>query len=146
MELYNFKAMCLRVVDGDTIDVEFDLGFDITYKERVRVLGIDTPECRTKNLLEKDAGLSVKAYLQQKIEGKYVYITTKLDGNTGKYGRLLGTIYEHRESTESINAKLLRMGLAREYTGGKRNPWNYGMLNEMIDTVKLMIGDVLNKD
>jgi len=137
MELYNYKATCDRVVDGDTIDVTIDLGFDITIKQRVRVVGIDTPESRTKDLLEKSAGLFVKEYLRMKLEGKEILIKTTL-GDKGKYGRVLGEIFTDGILNESVNDHLLRMGFARKYFGGTRTQWDRDMLANISANIDLL--------
>ena len=94
---YNFRVIEInRVVDGDTIDVTIDLGFDLYKKERVRVAGVDTPEKRTRDLEEKEPGnscdeLSLKEKLDSAISGDDdLIIRTELVGGMGKYGRLLG--------------------------------------------------------
>ena len=93
---YNFRVTEInRVLDGDTIDVTIDLGFDLYKKERVRVAGVDTPEKRTKNLEEKALGIDATNWLKEKLEGTLagddeLSVRTELVGGTGKYGRLLG--------------------------------------------------------
>ena len=87
-----------RVLDGDTIDVTIDLGFDLYKKERVRVAGVDTPEKRTRDLEEKKLGLDATKWLKDKLEGAIdgddeLSIRTELVGGVGKYGRLLGWLY-----------------------------------------------------
>ena len=96
---YNFRVVSVdKVLDGDTIDVTIDLGFDLYKKERVRVAGVDTPEKRTRNLEEKALGLDATAWIKNKLEGAVdgdddLIIRTELDGGVGKYGRLLGWLY-----------------------------------------------------
>ena len=96
---YNFRVTEInRVLDGDTIDVTIDLGFDLFKKERVRVAGVDTPEKRTRNLEEKALGVDATNWLKQKLEdtiagdGDELTVRTELVGGTGKYGRLLGCV------------------------------------------------------
>ena len=96
---YNFRVVEInRVVDGDTIDVTIDLGFDLYKKERVRVAGVDTPEKRTRDLEEKTLGIDATNWLKDKLDGAIsgdddLIIRTELDGGVGKYGRLLGWLY-----------------------------------------------------
>ena len=96
---YNFRVTEInRVVDGDTIDVTIDLGFDLYKKEIVRVAGVDTPEKRTRNLEEKALGIDATNWLKDKLEGAIdgddeLTIRTELVGGVGKYGRLLGWLY-----------------------------------------------------
>ena len=96
---YNFRVTKInRVVDGDTIDVTIDLGFDLYKKERVRIAGVDTPEKRTRDKEEKALGLDATAWMKEKLEGAIkgdneLTIRTELKGGVGKYGRLLGWLY-----------------------------------------------------
>ena len=91
--MYEYSCTVDRVVDGDTIDVILDLGFDILYRSRVRLYGIDTPESRTRNKDEKVRGKMASAYLKKAIDsGKKVVIETKLKDSKGKFGRVLGNV------------------------------------------------------
>jgi len=91
--MYEYVCKVERVVDGDTIDVVLDLGFDILYKSRVRLYGIDTPESRTRNLDEKARGKMASAFLKEAIDnGTKVVIQTKLKDSRGKFGRVLGDV------------------------------------------------------
>ncbi len=91
--MYEYACKVERVVDGDTIDVVLDLGFDILYKSRVRLYGIDTPESRTRNKDEKARGKMAAAFLEDAINnGKRVVIQTKLKDSRGKFGRVLGDV------------------------------------------------------
>ena len=91
--MYEYTCKVERVVDGDTIDVILDLGFDILYKSRVRLYGIDTPESRTRNKDEKARGKMATAFLEDAINnGKQVVIQTKLKDSRGKFGRVLGDV------------------------------------------------------
>ena len=96
---YNFRVVSIdKVLDGDTIDVTIDLGFDLYKKERVRVAGVDTPEKRTRDLEEKALGLDATYWLKQKLEDTIsgedeLTIRTELVGGMGKYGRHLGWLY-----------------------------------------------------
>jgi micrococcal nuclease len=105
----------LKVVDGDTIDVLIDLGFDLTKKERIRLAGIDTPESRTRNLEEKKMGLEAKEYLQNKLDNcNDLRVKTEKDG---KYGRMLGWLHGN---DENINNIMVTEGYAWEYDGGTK--------------------------
>ena len=91
--MYEYSCTVERVVDGDTVDVVLNLGFDILYKCRVRLYGIDTPESRTRNLDEKARGKMAGAFLKEAIDnGTKVVIQTKLKDSKGKFGRVLGDV------------------------------------------------------
>ena len=106
-----------NVVDGDTIDVLIDLGFDILFQSRVRLAGIDTPESRTKDLKEKALGLESKEYLKKHLkDAKSVVIKTEKMDSSEKYGRILGWLYVNGE-TESVNDKMINDGYAWGYMG-----------------------------
>jgi micrococcal nuclease len=106
-----------NVVDGDTIDVLIDLGFDILFQSRVRLAGIDTPESRTRDLAEKALGLESKEYLKKQLkDAKSVVIKTEKMNSTEKFGRILGWIYIDGD-TESINDKMINDGYAWGYMG-----------------------------
>ena len=132
---YNFRVTEInRVVDGDTIDVTIDLGFDLYKKERVRVAGIDTPEKRTRDLEEKALGIDATNYLKEKLEEtiageEELTIRTELKGGMGKYGRLLGWLYIG-EDTVSLNEKMIIQGYAWEYDGGTKQK-NFEELREI---------------
>jgi len=123
---YNFRVIKInRVVDGDTIDVTIDLGFDLYKKERVRVAGVDTPEKRTRNLEEKALGIDATNWIKDKLTGAVagdddLVIRTELVGGTGKYGRLLGWLYIG-DNTISINEQMIAAGYAWDYDGGTKN-------------------------
>jgi micrococcal nuclease len=106
-----------NIVDGDTIDVLIDLGFDILFASRVRLAGIDTPESRTKDLAEKALGLESKEYLKKVLkDAKSVVIKTEKMDSSEKYGRILGWLYIN-DDTESINDKMINDGYAWGYMG-----------------------------
>jgi micrococcal nuclease len=106
-----------KVVDGDTIDVEIDLGFDISFSSRVRLAGIDTPESRTTDKMEKALGLEAKAYLKNKIESaKTVVIKTEKMDSSEKYGRILGWVFLDGSSI-SMNEQMIADGHAWGYLG-----------------------------
>lgn len=109
-----------KVVDGDTIDVTIDLGFDIHYSARVRLAGIDTPESRTRDLEEKRLGLEAKDYLKSRLkQASRVVIRTEKPDSTGKYGRILGWIFLDDEPN-SVNNQMIKDGYAWEYDGGTK--------------------------
>ena len=103
-----FVSSVDRVVDGDTVDVIIDLGFDLTKKERVRLAGIDTPESRTRNLEEKAMGLEAKDHLIDMLESSdKLIVKTEKDG---KYGRMLGWFYKDEDAKYSINETMIEQG------------------------------------
>ena len=106
-----------KVVDGDTIDVDIDLGFDISFSSRVRLAGIDTPESRTTDKAEKALGLEAKAYLKAAIDSaKTVVIKTEKMNSSEKYGRILGWLYLDGD-TISVNDHMINDGHAWGYLG-----------------------------
>jgi micrococcal nuclease len=106
-----------NVVDGDTIDVLIDLGFDILFASRVRLAGIDTPESRTKDLAEKALGLEAKEYLKKALkDAKSVVIKTEKMDSSEKYGRILGWVYINGD-TVSLNDMMINDGYAWGYLG-----------------------------
>ena len=106
-----------NVVDGDTIDVVIDLGFDILFASRVRLAGIDTPESRTTDKAEKALGLEAKEYLKKQLkDAKSVVIRTEKMDSSEKYGRILGWVYVNGES-ESVNNRMINDGYAWGYLG-----------------------------
>ena len=116
--MYEYDCKIVRVVDGDTVDVDIDLGFD-TWRcgERIRLYGIDTPECRTRDAEEKAAGLLAKEFVEDALHVGGTYrLQTK---EKGKFGRYLGTIYLTDDT--SINAALVTEHLAVPYTGQNKN-------------------------
>lgn len=116
---YRVKAVT-NIVDGDTIDVDIDLGFNVSYSQRVRLAGIDTPESRTKDLEEKALGLEVKQKIKKDIAAaKSVVIRTEKPDSSEKYGRILGWIYLDG-STVSLNESLIEEGYAWAYEGGTK--------------------------
>ena len=122
---YNFRVTKIKkVLDGDTIDVVIDLGFDLAKTERVRIAGVDTPEKRTRNLEEKALGLDatnwLKDKLNQTIKGEdELVVRTELKGGVGKYGRLLGWLYVG-DAEVSLNEQMIEEGYAWAYDGGTK--------------------------
>jgi micrococcal nuclease len=112
-----FVKEVTKVVDGDTIDVIIDLGFDIMFSSRVRLAGIDTPESRTTDKVEKTLGLESKEYLKKNLkDAKPIIIKTEKMNSSEKYGRILGWLYINGD-TESINDKMINDGYAWGYLG-----------------------------
>ena len=122
--MYTYKICVLKVVDGDTIDAKIDLGFDVSIKKRVRFSGVNTPECRTRDLEEKAKGLAAKDRVKALLEGcNNIQLHSH---GIGKFGRCLGEIFldtvdgQEKLTVESLNELLIREGHATEYHGGKR--------------------------
>ena len=132
---YNFRVTEIKkVLDGDTIDVIIDLGFDLAKTERVRIAGVDTPEKRTRNLEEKALGIDATEWLKDKLEGAIdgdddLVIRTELVGGVGKYGRLLGWLYIG-DSDLSLNEQMITEGYAWAYDGGTKQK-NFEDLREI---------------
>ena len=132
---YNFRVTEInRVVDGDTIDVTIDLGFDLYKKERVRIAGVDTPEKRTRDKEEKVLGIDATNWMKEKLEGAIdgddeLIIRTELKGGMGKYGRLLGWLYIGDADT-SLNEQMIEEGYAWAYDGGTKQK-NFEELREL---------------
>ena len=124
MDKYIYRAKLDRVVDGDTVDALIDVGFDIWVKKRIRFMGVDTWECRTRDLEEKKKGLAAKARVIQLltiISSKPGYFRIKSHG-VGKYGRVLGELFimDSDGIQYSINETLITEGHAYKYFGGKK--------------------------
>jgi micrococcal nuclease len=106
-----------KVVDGDTIDVDIDLGFSISYSQRLRLAGIDTPESRTTDKFEKTLGIESKDYLKHKLkDAKDIVVKTEKPDSSEKYGRILGWVYVDG-NTKSINEQMIEDGYAWSYMG-----------------------------
>ena len=122
--MYTYKISPLKIVDGDTIDADIDLGFDIKVKKRIRFMGINAPESRTKDLEEKARGLAAKDRVKALLDG-CENIQLKSHG-VGKFGRCLGEIMldmidgQEKLTLVSLNELLIKEGHAVEYHGGKR--------------------------
>ena len=116
--MYEYKVTVDRVIDGDTVDVDVHLGFNVVLsKQRVRLHGIDTPESRTRNKEEKVRGLISKEYLKNICESSSIRLQSK---DRGKFGRILGVLYKDNE-TISINQKMCEEGYAVPYFGGNKD-------------------------
>jgi endonuclease YncB( thermonuclease family) len=121
--MYEYKLELIRVVDGDTVDGYIDLGFDIKVKKRIRLLGINAPEIRLQSKIkdlkerkaQKELGFKSKRALEGFLSNKDIFVKTRLD-KTGKYGRVLGTIYiTEGDQVIDINNMLIKEGFAEEY-------------------------------
>ena len=117
--IYRIKSVT-KVVDGDTIDADIDLGFDISLTKRIRLAGIDTPESRTTNLKEKALGLESKEWMKKTLAGaKDILIKTELPDSTEKYGRIIGHLFINGQET-SLNNQMIDEGYALPYDGGTK--------------------------
>ena len=140
---YNFRVTkIVKVLDGDTIDVLIDLGFDLYKKERVRIAGVDTPEKRTRDLEEKELGIHATDWMKDKltetIKGdEDLTIRPELKGGVGKYGRLLGWLYVG-DSTLSLNEQMITEGYAWAYDGGTKQK-NFEELREIRRTFGTLV-------
>ena len=121
--MFDYPCKVTRVVDGDTIDVNIDLGFSVWHKARVRMLGIDTPESRTRRLEEKALGLASKARLKEMLKGNKIKIECSKE--KGKFGRVLAIVWATDKDGNEMNCndQLMSEGHARPYFGGKKVPW-----------------------
>ena len=140
---YNFRVTeIVKVLDGDTIDVLIDLGFDLFKKERVRIAGVDTPEKITRDLEEKALGIDATNWLKEKLDSTIagddeLTIRTELVGGVGKYGRLLGWLYVG-DSELSLNEKMIEEGYAWAYDGGTKQK-NFESLREIRRTFGTLV-------
>lgn len=126
-ERFWYGATVLKVIDGDTVELMVDLGFNVHHKIRVRLFGINTPESRTKDLKEKELGLQAKQFTTDWFTNhKWVFVNTIPDKND-KYGRVLARIFSSDKiddpSTACLNTDIIQAGLAREYFGVGDKTW-----------------------
>lgn len=114
-KMYTYKAKLIRVIDGDTVDADIDLGFDIFVKQRIRLFGINTPQSRTNDVDEKERGLASKARLIELLPKEFIVET--ILNKRGKYGRVLGviTVVDDNGNTTNINETLIKEGYAIEH-------------------------------
>ena len=123
--MYRYKVSVVKVVDGDTVDVDIDLGFGMSYKkQRVRMLGIDTPESRTRDLVEKKFGKASKKHLKSILESGGIQLVSH---DKGKFGRILGELFIG-DSSYSINQQMIDEHHAVAYTGGNKEEIEKGHL------------------
>ena len=115
--MYEYKCSPIKIFDGDTVDILIDVGFSIFYSSRVRLYGIDTPESRTRDKIEKKFGLLAKEYLKAFIKeaGKELIVKTHKDAK-GKYGRILGELYK-KDGSKSVNQIMIEEHYGVAYTG-----------------------------
>lgn len=126
--MYEYKAILVKVVDGDTVDVDIDLGFGMwMHNERVRIMGIDTPESRTRDLTEKKFGLAAKARLIQLLSDDSIVLKTQIskkgEDMKGKFGRILGDFHVHyapQDKLMAVSQILITEGHAVDYYGGSK--------------------------
>ena len=125
--MYEYSCRIVKVVDGDTVDIDIDLGFDVWLKkQRIRLYGVDTPESRTRDLEEKKYGLAAKAFVEKHLPvGSTQTLRTKLDGR-GKFGRILGefvltTQWEGKDIPTTINEQLVRQRYGVKYFGQSKD-------------------------
>lgn len=122
--MYEYRVTIDRVVDGDTVDCWIDLGFNTQVFKRVRFVGINAPETRTRDKEEKARGLKTKEWLRNKIDPKFIGYESDIilqSYGLGKYGRVLGELYYMKNNKKvSINKEMLKLKLVEEYHGGKR--------------------------
>jgi micrococcal nuclease len=117
--IYRIKQIT-KVIDGDTIDADIDLGFDISLSKRIRLAGVDTPESRTTDANEKKYGLESKEWLKHRVENaKNILIKTKLPDSTEKYGRIIGHLFIN-DQANSLNEQMIVEGYAWNYDGGTK--------------------------
>jgi micrococcal nuclease len=117
--IYRIKQIT-KVVDGDTIDADIDLGFDISLSKRIRLAAVDTPESRTSDANEKKYGLESKEWLKHKVENaNNILIKTELPDSTEKYGRIIGHLFINEQET-SLNDQMITEGYAWTYDGGTK--------------------------
>jgi micrococcal nuclease len=110
--MYTYNAKLVRVVDGDTVDLKIDLGFDIWINERVRLKDIDAPEVRTRDLQEKEKGLQAKAFVEEQFKKNGEDVIVHTIYNRGKYGRTIGDV--EFDNGSRLSFMLLKTGNARE--------------------------------
>jgi len=115
--MYEYKCQVKRVVDGDTMDVILDLGFDVHHAVRVRLAGIDTPESRTRDKDEKARGKLSKAFLKESIKGKKIVLKTKIKDSKGKFGRVIAEVWAEFEkgSLRNVNELMIKECYAVKY-------------------------------
>ena len=116
--MYTYNVEVTRVVDGDTIDVDVDLGFGMIYKkQRVRMMGIDTPESRTRDLEEKFYGKQSKYFLENLLDGEKVSLVSH---DKGKFGRILGELFSNGDFSKSVNQIMIDSFHAVPYYGDSK--------------------------
>ena len=122
---YRVKSI-VKTIDGDTFDCIMDLGFDVLLEARVRMMGMDTPESRTRDLEEKKFGLLAKEYLVMKLEAEDIIVTTEVDNEKGKFGRILGWVWA---DGVNINQQMIDENMAVAYHGQSKDDIEQAHLN-----------------
>ena len=122
-EMFFYRARVVDVIDGDTLDLMIDLGFNVHHSIRVRLDGVNTPESRTKDLREKELGLKAKAFSSDWTTRHCVVFVQTVKDKKEKFGRILARIYSDENKTACLNDDLIDSGNARTYNGEKRNGW-----------------------
>ena len=124
---YSYRVKSIKkIIDGDTFDCILDLGFDVLLEARVRMMGIDTPESRTRDLEEKKFGLLAKEYLIMKLEAEDLIVTTEVDNEKGKFGRILGWVWA---DGVNINQQMIDENMAVAYHGQSKDDIEQAHLN-----------------
>ena len=124
---YSYRVKSIKkVIDGDTFDCIIDLGFDVLLEARVRMMGIDTPESRTRDLEEKKFGLLAKEYLIMKLEAEDIIVRTEVDNEKGKFGRILGWVWA---DDVNINQQMIDENMAVAYHGQSKDDIEQAHLN-----------------
>lgn len=120
--MFTYRCRLVRVVDGDTVDIDIDLGFNHwLMNQRIRLYGVNTPETRTRDLDEKARGLAAKAFVEDFLDDEKLILTCREYNETGKFGRILGSLYRTTNHNElSVNEVLIEKGHGVAYFGGKR--------------------------
>jgi len=121
IELFTYKAKILEAIDGDTLDIELDLGFGVFYKTRVRLYGVNTPETRTTDEAEKKAGLAAKEFTKQWAQNNPEIFVKTIKDKKEKFGRILAEVFPDISASTSLNKQLIDNNLAKAYFGGKRD-------------------------
>lgn len=119
-----YGAKIEKVIDGDTVDLSVDLGFDIHHKIRVRLYGVDTPESRTVNKAEKEAGLKAKEFVKSWAGVHAMVVIETIKDKSEKYGRVLANIYTDETKSSCLNSELISSGNAKAYFGDKKESFN----------------------
>ena len=124
---YSYRVKSIKkVIDGDTFDCIIDLGFDVLLEARVRMMGMDTPESRTRDLEEKKFGLLAKEYLTMKLEAEDIIVRTEVDNEKGKFGRILGWVWANGVN---INQQMIDENMAVAYHGQSKDDIEQAHLN-----------------
>ena len=124
LERFCYSAKLLSVIDGDTVDLSIDLGFNIHHRVRVRLYGVDTPESRTTDKVEKAAGLKSKEFVKSWFDANPKLVIQTMKDKNEKYGRILANVYADENKNECLNEKLVSEGFAKAYFGDKKEAFS----------------------